>query len=80
MVMEKNGKITIKCKNLMVTGDVDIKASAPKVEITGGDEAKVGVGNQQMTCDKTKVNVSGAAINSSAVGMHEITGALVKIN
>jgi hypothetical protein len=33
-----------------------------------------------MTCDKTKVNVSGAAINSSAVGMHEITGALVKIN
>jgi type VI secretion system secreted protein VgrG len=80
IVLEKNGKITIQCKNLMVTGDVDIKASAPKVEITGGDEAKIGVGNQQMTCDKAKVNVSGAAINSSAVGTHEIAGALVKIN
>ncbi len=80
IILEKNGKITIQCKNLMVTGDVDIKASAPKVEITGGDEAKIGVGNQQMTCDKAKVNVSGAAINSSAVGTHEIAGALVKIN
>jgi type VI secretion system secreted protein VgrG len=78
--LEKGGTITIKCKNLVMIGDVDIKASAPKVEVTGGDEAKFGVGNQQMTCDKTKVNVSGAAINSSAVGMHEITGALVKIN
>jgi type VI secretion system secreted protein VgrG len=78
--LEKGGKITIQCKNLVMIGDVDMKASAPKVEITGGEEAKVGVGNQQMTCDKTKVNVSGAAINSSAVGMHEITGAVVKIN
>jgi hypothetical protein len=38
------------------------------------------VGNQQITCDVAKVNTSGAAINSSAVGMHEIAGALVKIN
>jgi type VI secretion system secreted protein VgrG len=80
ITLKKNGTIAIKCKNLSMIGDVDIKASAPKVEVTGGDEAKVGVGNQQMTCDKTKVNVSGAAINSSAVGMHELTGALVKIN
>jgi type VI secretion system secreted protein VgrG len=80
ITMTKDGKISIQCKNLTVTGDVDIKASAPKVEITGGDEAKIGVGNQQMTCDKAKVNVSGAAINSSAVGTHEIAGALVKIN
>jgi type VI secretion system secreted protein VgrG len=78
--LEKGGKITIQCKNLVMMGDVDMKASAPKVDVTGGDEAKFGVGNQQMTCDKTKVNVSGAAINASAVGMHEITGAVVKIN
>jgi type VI secretion system secreted protein VgrG len=80
ITLEKGGTITIHGKNVIVIGDTEIKASAPKVAATGGDEAKFGVGNQQMTCDKTKVNVSGAAINSSAVGMHEITGALVKIN
>jgi type VI secretion system secreted protein VgrG len=80
ITLKKDGTISINCKHLQITGDADIKASAPKVEVTGGDEAKIGVGNQQMTCDKTKVNVSGAAINASAVGMHEITGALVKIN
>jgi type VI secretion system secreted protein VgrG len=80
IVLEKDGKITIHCKNLSVIGDETIKASAPKIEVSGGDEAKIGVGNQNMTCDKAKVNVAGAAINSSAVGMHEITGALVKIN
>jgi hypothetical protein len=30
--------------------------------------------------DVAKVSVSGAAINSSAIGTHEIVGALVKIN
>jgi type VI secretion system secreted protein VgrG len=80
ITLTKDGKITIHCKKLEVIGDTEIKASAPKVEITGGDEAKFGVGNQQMTCDKTKVSVSGAAINATAVGTHEITGALVKIN
>jgi hypothetical protein len=33
-----------------------------------------------VVCDKQRVAVSGVAINSSAVGMHEINGALVKIN
>jgi type VI secretion system secreted protein VgrG len=80
LTMKKDGKVTLHCKSLEIIGDVDIKASAPKVEVLGGDEAKLGVGNQQVTCDKMKVNVSGAAINSSAVGTHEITGALVKIN
>jgi type VI secretion system secreted protein VgrG len=80
ITLNQDGTITIGCKQLNVVGDVGIKASAPKVEITGGDEAKFGVGNQQMTCDKAKVNVSGAGINTSAVGTHEITGALVKIN
>jgi type VI secretion system secreted protein VgrG len=50
------------------------------VSVTADEEAGFGVGNQQLTCDKAKVNVSGAAINSSAVGTHEIAGALVKIN
>jgi type VI secretion system secreted protein VgrG len=63
--IKKNGEITI---------------SSDKITVTAGTEAKIGVGNQNVTCDKQKVATSGAVINSSAVGMHEITGAVVKIN
>ena len=74
------GLIEIHGKNIVVIGDIDMKQSAPKVEVTGGQEAKFGVGNQNVVCDVAKTAVSGAAINASAVGMHEITGGLVKIN
>jgi type VI secretion system secreted protein VgrG len=63
--INKNGQITI---------------SSDKILATAGNEAKMGVGNQNVTCDKQKVATSGAAINCSAVGMHEITGGLVEIN
>ena len=74
------GLIEIHGKNIVVIGDTDMKQSAPQVEITGGQQAKLGVGNQNMVCNTAKTAISGAAINSSAVGMHEITGGLVKIN
>jgi type VI secretion system secreted protein VgrG len=74
------GLIEIHGKNIVVIGDTDMKQSAPKLEVTGGQEAKFGVGNQNLVCDVAKTAVSGAAINASAVGMHEITGGLVKIN
>jgi type VI secretion system secreted protein VgrG len=78
--MESNGDITLHGKNISIIGDVTIKESAPKVDIAGSDEAKLGVGNQNIVCDKSQTGISGAAINSSAKGTHEITGALVKIN
>jgi type VI secretion system secreted protein VgrG len=80
IVLQKDGKITIIGKNVAIEGTKDVKIDAPKVAVSGGKEAKLGVSNQQITCDTTKVGVSGAAINSSAVGMHEIAGAVVKIN
>jgi len=80
MTLKKDGSISIHGKKVEIIGDDEVKVSAPKVAISGGQEAKFGVGNQQITCDVAKVNTSGAAINSSAVGMHEIAGALVKIN
>ncbi len=74
-------EILLKCgTSMMSMTPSSIKMSATDIEITGGNSVKVGVGNQNVTCDKQKVATSGAAINSSAVGMHEITGALVKIN
>jgi len=60
--------------------DGTLKISAKKIEVSGAQEAKLGVGNQNITCDVSKVAIGGAAINSSAVGMHEIAGAVVKIN
>ena len=78
--MESNGDILIHGKNISIIGDVTIKESAPSVDIAGGDQAKLGVGNQNIVCDKALTGISGAAINSSATGKHEITGAVVKIN
>jgi type VI secretion system secreted protein VgrG len=57
-----------------------ITLSASKIEVLGGESAKLGVGNQNVVCDRQKVATAGAAINTSAVGMHEISGAVVKIN
>lgn len=80
IILEQSGVITIKALEINVLGDKMVKISGDKIDAGGGTEAKLGVGNQNITCDKTKAAISGAAINSSAVGMHEITGALVKIN
>lgn len=65
---------------LSMKEDGTIKMAGKDIEITGTNSVKVGVGNQNTVYDTSKVGTSGAAINSSATGMHEITGALVKIN
>ena len=80
LTMSADGTVSLHGVKLDVIGKSDIKISAATVSATGDNKVSVGVGNQQMTCDTTKVQVSGAAINASAIGMHEITGALVKIN
>ena len=80
IVMKKDGTITIRGQHILIDGGQSLKASADKVEATAGNQASLGVSNQKVTCNTTKVEISGAAINSSAIGMHEITGAVVKIN
>ena len=66
--------------SLFMDSGGNIKLSGVKIEITGTTEVKMGVGSQSVTCSTSKVEVSGAAINSSAVGMHELTGAVIKLN
>ena len=73
-------KLQVGAHFISINKSGQITISSDKIMATAGTEAKMGVGNQNVTCDKQKVATSGAAINSSAVGMHEITGALVKIN
>jgi type VI secretion system secreted protein VgrG len=89
-VKSKNATITIDAKSKItlhtggslveMTDAGDITISGKTVTIFGSQEVKIGVGAQSVTCSPQSVQVSGAAINATAVGVHEISGALVKIN
>ncbi|MBL8798462.1 MAG: type VI secretion system tip protein VgrG [Planctomycetia bacterium] len=82
--IEINGKTEIKLisglSSIVLKADGTIQISGKDISIAGTDKTVTGVGNQNVTCDKAQVATSGAAINSSATGKHEITGAVVKIN
>jgi type VI secretion system secreted protein VgrG len=90
LIQSKTAKITVDaaeeiflhCGQSMMSmkKDGSIVISGQNIQILGGQTVKTGVGNQNVVCDVQKVATSGAAINSNAVGMHTITGAVVKIN
>jgi type VI secretion system secreted protein VgrG len=80
LVMESSGVISLTGTKISIIGNDEVKVSSAKTDVSGGTEAKFGTGNQNITTNPAKTAISGAAINSSAVGMHEITGAVVKIN
>jgi type VI secretion system secreted protein VgrG len=89
-IISGNSKITLNAKTEIVLQcgdsffsmkqDGTILLSGKNIEISGTNEVKNGVGNQNTVFNTQKVATSGAAINTSATGMHEITGAVVKIN
>jgi type VI secretion system secreted protein VgrG len=80
ITMAQNGDITLEGVNIKSIGKTLVHCSAPTVEAAGTQTASMGVGRQSMTCDTAKVLVSGAGITATAVGVHEISGAMVKIN
>jgi type VI secretion system secreted protein VgrG len=80
LVMENSGAISLTGTKITIIGNETAKMSSAKTEVTGSSEAKFGTGSQNVTTSPAKTAIAGAAINSSAVGMHEISGALVKIN
>ena len=80
LTMDSAGNISLTGTKIKIHGSDLVHSDGGKVLATGGSEAKMGVGSQSVSCDPAKVAVTGAAINASAVGMHEITGAVVKIN
>lgn len=89
-VLRPNGEIEISSAEQikLITGassitlkkDGTITISGKKITVSGTDEASMGVGNQNVKCDMQQVATAGAAISSSAMGKHEISGAVVKIN
>ena len=88
LLMKEDGTIEMSGKTITIhgsdtvniLGDKTIKASGDSIGISGGSDTKIGVGGQNTMYDKQKLANSGAAISSAAVGQHEITGAIVKIN
>jgi type VI secretion system secreted protein VgrG len=90
LIQSNNAKISIDAKTeillhcgqsfVSLKQDGTIVISGQNIQIVGAQTVKMGVGNQNVVCDVQKVAVSGAGINSNAVGMHNISGAVVKIN
>jgi type VI secretion system secreted protein VgrG len=90
MIQSNSAKITVDAKTeiflhcgqsfISLKQDGTIVISGQNIQIVGAQTVKMGVGNQNVICDVQKVAVSGAGINSNAVGMHNISGAVVKIN
>ena len=76
----KEIKLVTGASYIDMTSDGTIKISGNNIIITAGESVKTGVGNQNVVCDRQKVATSGASVSSSAIGMHEITGGVVKIN
>src|SRR5262249_5611608 len=79
----EGGKISITANSeiSLVSGGASITLKSDgTVEIKGAQKVNVGSGATTVALDPTGANVSGTKIASSAIGMHEITGALVKIN
>jgi type VI secretion system secreted protein VgrG len=60
------------------TGEIEIQGT--KVKMVGTDESKIAVGSQSVVCNKQKVETAAAGITTSASGIHEIVGTLIKIN
>lgn len=76
-----NIQITAGAKISLVCGAASITLESDgTIEIAGAQKVNVGSGSSAVACEPTGVAVSGTKISSAAVGMHELSGALIKIN
>ncbi|HET9954423.1 MAG TPA: type VI secretion system tip protein TssI/VgrG [Polyangiaceae bacterium] len=65
----------------LVCGGASIKLTkSGAVEIAGAQKVSLGSGPSAVAVEPAGANVSGPKIGAHAIGMHEISGALVKIN
>ena len=67
-------------EKLIAIGNKEVSVSGKKVSITGTDEVVIGVGNNSIVINKQGISIGGTKITSAAIGVHEISGALIKIN
>ncbi|CAM2068931.1 Type VI secretion system tip protein VgrG [Sulfidibacter corallicola] len=67
-------------QTLTAIGNQQVSISGAKVSITATQELTLGVGANTITIKPSGVEVGGVKITSAAIGLHEISGALVKLN
>src|SRR5262249_40473654 len=79
-IMDTSGKIEIKGTDILIQGSDKVTNDAGTFSATGKQQASMASGKSIVTCDPAKLSNSAAAINSTAKGMHEVVGAVVKIN
>jgi type VI secretion system secreted protein VgrG len=64
---------------LELKGD-SAKISSPKIELAGNSEAKMGAGTSVVAVKPDGVTSSGPKIDSTAMGINTISGAVIKLN
>ncbi len=65
---------------VQLNGGKEVGLTAAKVVIVGGQEISLQVGGSAITIKADGITISGPKITSTAVGLHEISGSLIKIN
>jgi type VI secretion system secreted protein VgrG len=79
--LEAGQKITIKAGDKIIAlGTNEVQISGAKITISATQEIVIGVGPSSVSIKPDGVTIGGPKISSTAVGVHEISGALVKIN
>jgi type VI secretion system secreted protein VgrG len=80
LMMESNGAISLAGTKITINGKDAVSVSGAKTDVVGSTEAIFGTGQQTVSTNSSKTMISGSAISAAAMGTHEITGAVVKIN
>ncbi|MDC0720491.1 type VI secretion system tip protein TssI/VgrG [Nannocystis bainbridge] len=72
--------VNILAVNTISVGSETVDVQGKKIVLTGAEEITLQVGASAITIKADGVTISGPKITSSAIGMHTISGALIKIN
>ena len=73
--------VTVKAGDKVVTiGTKSVSISAPEITISANKSVSIGVGTNSITIDKKGITTGGTEITTSAVGVHQISGAVIKLN
>ena len=81
ITVDGTAEVRLKCGDSFISITPDkIIVQSKDVQVLGGASAQIGVGKQNLVCDKAKTAISGLSISSQTGGEHVITGVPVKIN
>ena len=65
---------------VVVSGKTTVDISAPDITISATKSLSLGVGTNSITIDTKGITTGGTEITTSAVGVHNLSGAVIKLN